>query len=586
MEWNLKIIYETEELFENDFNTLEDDIKNIESLKGKLNCFQGLKSYSEYNKKLEAKLDNLYSYAHMNKDLNQKDVEASKRYQRVFSKYMEVIQRLSFVEPELLKNKYDDVIAWCNKDEELKKSKYFYDRLFRNNRHIKSAKIEEIMARYNDVSSGYSQLYDNLLVADGKSVDVTLNDGSSINVNSANYAYYLGTLKLQDDRRRVFEAYYQKYDDYKKTLSSIYKGVIASEFAECKNRGYKSILESHLFTNNIDKKVYTNLINVAKNNNAPLKKYYSLKKKYLGLKNIYTYDRMIKLRESKKEYSFEEAKRLVLEADKKLGQDFYNKACKVMEDGRVSVMPKDGKTTGAYSTSTYDKGAFILLNHTNDLNSAFTLAHEAGHSIHSLYANEGQPFETHSYVIFTAEVASTFNEARFLDYMMEVTTDQNERIVLLQEAIEGLIATFYRQTLFADYELKAHTIYEKGGVIDEEVLSNIMKNLYKKYYGYDLGKEELKKYVWAYIPHLFHTPFYVYQYATSYSASQAIYMDVKNNVPGAFDKYINLLKSGGSDYPVELLKKAGVDLTTKEPFLAVVKRLDELVNELEIELKK
>jgi len=585
MEWNLKLIYKTEDEFEKDFLSLDDDLKKIEEFKGKLNNKESVKEYTIIENELERKLEKVYSYAHMNHDLNQKDLNSGKRFQKVYSKYMEIISRTSFVNPELLKNKYEDVMSWCN-DPVLKNSKYSFERLFRGNKYVKNSKIEEIMSRYNEVSSGYSRLYDDLLVADGKSVDVELSDGTSINVDSANYTYYLATLEKQDDRRRVFEAYYKKYDDNKNTLASIYKGVIAGEYANMKNRGYKSILESHLFDNNIDKKVYTSLISVAKNNNQPVKRYYNLKKKYLGLKNLYTYDRMIHLAESKMEYTYEESKRLVLEADKELGADFYDKAVKVMEDGRVSVMPKDGKTTGAYSTSTYQDGSFILLNHTNDLNSAFTLAHEAGHSIHSLYANETQPYETHDYTIFVAEVASTFNEARFLDYMMEKTTDKNERIVLLQNGIEGLIATFYRQTLFADYELEAHTIYENGGVIDEEVLSNIMKKLYKKYYGYDLDKEELKRYVWAYIPHMFHTPFYVYQYATSYSASQAIYLNVKNKVPGAFDKYINLLKSGGSNYPVELLKEAGVDLTTKEPFMAVVERLDSLVSQLEEELNK
>ena len=584
MEWNLKLIYENEELFENDLASLEDIIKNIEGLKGKLNNKDGFKEYAKYSKELDLKLDNLYTYANMNYDLNQKDINSGKRYQRVYTKYMDLISRLSFVDPELLKNKYEDMLSWCENDKELKPLTFYVKKLFRGNKHVKTAKIEEIMSRYNDSTSGYSNLYDKLLVADGKSVNVTLEDGNVIEVNSGNYTYYLGSLEKQEDRKKVFEAYYKQYENHKTTLAAIYKGVIAGEYAESKNRGYKSILESHLFNNNIDKKVYLSLINVAKNNSQGVKRYYNLKKKALGLRSIHSYDRMVAIAKSNKEYTFDEAKRLVLEADKELGDEFYNKALEVSSEGRISVLPKEGKTSGAYSTSTYDKGAFILLNHTNDLDSVFTLAHEMGHSIHSLFSNEAQPIETHSYVIFVAEVASTFNEARFLDYMMGVTKDKNERIVLLQQAIEGLISTFFRQTLFADYELQAHELYEKGEVIDDEVLSNIMKSLYKKYYGFDLDKEELKKYVWAYIPHMFHTPFYVYQYATSYSASQALYLNVKNNVPGAFDKYIELLKSGGSDYPVELLKKAGVDLTTKEPFMAVVKRLDDLVNQLEKEL--
>lgn len=583
-EWNLKLVYETEEAFEKDFNELSNDTKKIISLKGKLNNPLGLVEYAKAYRALDSRLNNVFIYAAMNHDLNQKDLVASKRYQKVYSKYMEIISSISFVDPEILKNKKEDVLNWCDSYDELKPLKYSLSNLFRLNKYVKSSKIEEIMSNYNGVISGYTNLYDNLVVADKNPAKAKLTDGSEIEVSMSNYTYLLGTLEKQEDRKIVFEALYNYYESHKKTLAQIYKGIMEGELADANNRGYKSILESKLYSNNIDKKVYTSLVSVARNYNAPLKRYYKLRKKYFKLNELHTYDRMLKFRTSNKEYTYDESKRLVLEADKELGNDFYNKAIEVMEDGRVSVYPSDGKSTGAYSNSTYDKGTFIMLNHTNDLNSAFTLAHEAGHSIHSMYSIEAQPYETYNYTIFVAEVASTFNEARFLDYMMKNTNDKNERIVLLQEAIDGLIATFYRQTLFADYELEAHTLFEKGEVIDEEVLSNIMKNLYKKYYGIDLETEELKKYVWAYIPHLFHSPFYVYQYATSYATSQAIYMNVKNNIPGAFDAYINLLKSGGSDYPVELIKKAGVDLTKKDAFMAVVNRLDELVSMLEKEL--
>ena len=583
--WDLTIFFKTEKDFEDEFLKVDQDIKNLESLKGKLNTKEGLLLYRDYQNQADLRLSNIFSYASMSKDLNQKNVDAMKRYSRVYSKYMEFVQKTSFIDPEILKNDKNEVEKWLSGDE-LKGFRRNILNLFRMNKYVKNAKIEGIMANYSDVTSSFSKLYDALVVGDNNPVKVTLTDGSVVDVNLANYTSLLTKLKNQEDRRLVFEGIYSYYDKHKKTLANIYRGLIAGEAAGCKNRGYKSILDSRLYYNNINKKVYTSLVSVAKNNNAPLKRYYNLKKKYFGLKNIYTYDRFLKFAESNTKYTFEESRRLVLEADKKFGPDFYNKAQEVTSEGRVSVYPSDGKSTGAYSTHSYDKGTFIMLNHTDDLNSAFTLAHEAGHSIHSMYSIEGQPYETHDYVIFVAEVASTFNEARFLDYLMENVKDKNERIVLLQEAIDGLIATFYRQTLFAAYEYEAHELYEKGEVIDEEVLSNIMAKLYKKIYGLDLDKEPLKKLVWCYIPHLFHTPFYVYQYATSYAASQAIYQNVRNNVPGAFDKYIELLKSGSSDFPVELIKKAGVNLEEKEAFMAVVNRLDELVTLLEKELEK
>lgn len=586
MEWDFKLIYKNEEEYEKDLKSLDDDLKIIDSLKGKLKELESFKLFNKTSNRIDAKIYNLYLYASLNHDLNQKDPVSAKRYQVMFSKYMEVIQRLSFVEPEILKIDKNLLLKWCTEIDELKPSYFAIEKIFRNNKYVKSAKIEEIMNRYNDVTSGYQQLYDKLCVADASAFDVELSDGSIVNVNHANYTNLLLTTKKQEDRKKIFESFYNYYESHKNTLASIYSGIIASEFAETKNRGYKSILDSKLYRNDINKNVVYNLISVAKNNTKPLRRYYALKKKYFKLKELHTYDRFLKFKESSQKYDYESSKRLVLDALSVFGNDFLNKANQALENGRVSVYPRDGKTIGAYSTGSYDKGTFIMLNHTDDLNSAFTLAHECGHSIHTLYSNEAQPFETHEYQIFVAEVASTFNEARFLDYLLEKTNDKDERIALLQEGIDGLIATFYRQTLFADFEIEAHKIYENGGVITEEALSSIMKKLYKKYYGIDLDTEPLKRLVWAYIPHLFHSPYYVYQYATSYSASLAIYEDVKNKKPNALNNYISMLKAGGSDYPINIIKKAGCDLTTKEPFLAVVKRLDELVDLLEEALGK
>ena len=270
---------------------------------------------------------------------------------------------------------------------------------------------------------------------------------------------------------------------------------------------------------------------------------------------------------------------MVLDACKSLGEDYYQHAYRALEDGRVSVYTTDGKRTGAYSTSLYKEGSFILLNHNDNLDSAFTVAHEAGHSIHSLYANEHQDEVNAGYTIFVAEIASTFNEQLFLDYVKSHSHSKNEKIVVLQQAIDNIISTFYRQTLFADYELQAHQLVEQKQPITAEALSNIMTDLYKKYYGISLKDEPYKENVWAYIPHFFHTPFYVYQYATSFAASLAIYENVKKDYKN-LDKYLEMLSMGGSTYPIEIVKTAGVDLTKPDAFLAVVHRMEELVEEL------
>ena len=585
MEWNLKLFYENENEFNNDITKFKEKLEEITKLSGKLHEKNSLKSYIRLFEEAEMLISKLYVYVNSAKDLNQKDLKNQERYSQIYSLYNEYIIKTSFVSPELLSIGKEKLLSLLD-EEDLKKMKYQVEKLYHNNLHVKDSNTENIMANYNEALGLFNKLYDDVCVVDYTGKDVKVSTGEKINVNHATYSYYLSTLKEQKDRKKVFESFYKYYYDHKSTLAGIYEGIMKAEMADVKNRGYKSILDSHLFGNNIDENVYLTLINTARNNNKPLKKYLKLRKELLNIKSYHTYDRFIDLVESKEEYPYDKAKKLVLEADKTMGEDFYKKACKVLEDGRVSVESRDGKYTGAYSNSTYNEGPIILLNHNNTLDSAFTIAHEAGHSIHTLYSNESQPYETANYTIFIAEIASTFNEQVFLDYMLKNTNDKNEKLVLLQNAIDGLIATFYRQTLFADYEYQAHKLVEDNKPVNDEVLSNIMIDLYKKYYGINIKPEKYKQYVWAYIPHFFHTPFYVYQYATSYSASMALYQDVKDKKEGAFDRYINLLRSGDSNYPVELAKEAGVDLTKKDTYLKVVNRLNELVDQFEKLIKE
>ena len=267
---------------------------------------------------------------------------------------------------------------------------------------------------------------------------------------------------------------------------------------------------------------------------------------------------------------------------KHLPAHFQDKAHEVLKEGFVDVYESDGKRSGAYSSSQANLHPYILLNYSNTLDDVFTLAHEAGHSIHTMYAQECQPARLQGYTIFVAEIASTFNEHMLLDYLLKSTSLTNEeKMILLQKQIDEIVGTFYRQTLFAQYELEVSKLIENNQPLNHEVLSSIMVKLYKDYYDMDIEKEEVKKYVWAYIPHLFYTPFYVYQYATSFAASLAIYENVKSNKEGALENYIKMLSMGGSTYPVDIVKVAGVDLTKVDAFKAVVNRMDELVSELE-----
>lgn len=577
MNWNLSLIYEDINKWEADFNKIDELVAQIEKFNGKLNTKEGLLEFLTIEEEFDKLISKLFTYAHMKHDLNQRDNEGASYYARIYSKYSQSMAKVSFTSPQILANGYETVKEWIKDKKEFH---YNLERLFRNQKHILDEKSEKLMANYGETISSISKLYDSLSVVDNRSVKVTLSDGKEYDINASNYRSYLGKLENQDDRRLVFEAVFKFYDDHKATFAGIYNGIMNSEKVSVKNRGYKNILESHLYNNNISEDVFHSLINTARYNCKPLKEYIRLRKDYFNLDTYHTYDRFLDFKKSDIKLDYEASKQLFFDAAKSLGDDFYNHATKVLESGRVSVYPADGKRTGAYSTGVYGVGPFILLNHTNTLDDAFTLAHEAGHSMHTMYSSENQPYQTHSYVIFVAEVASTFNEQLLLDHLLKTMTDPNEKIVVLQQAIDGLIGTFYRQALFANYEYEAHKLVEENKVVNSDSLSNIMIDLYKDYYDIDLKDEPYKDKVWAYIPHLFRTPFYVYQYATSFSASLAIYNKVKNKEENAFENYIKLLSAGGSDYPIEIIKLAGVDLSTEEPFKAVVNRLDELVKML------
>lgn len=583
--WNLEMIYPSVEDFKADLEIMKKEIEEYASFKATLNSLENVLKFFAFEEVTNKRISKLYTYASMTYDKNQKDQESLANYGMVYNVYSSLVAASSFASSELLAVGQATFEKWFAESPKLREYQYAIKKLFHNQKYIFDEKLELVMANYGPVSGAFNNLYDQLAVADNSSTDVTLSDGSVVSINESNFRNYLESLESQEDRRKVFEAVFKFYDKHKNTFAGIYSGIIQANIADVKNRGYKDVLSSYLYGNNIPTSVYESLVNTVKENTDVLKRYMNLRKKFFKLDSLHTYDRFLQFTKTDQKFSYEECKEMFFDSCKMIGEDFTKHAHQVLEDGRVDVFATDGKRTGAYSTGVYGVGPFILLNHNENLNDAFTVVHEAGHSMHTMYSSENQPYSTSDYVIFVAEIASTFNEQLFLDYLMEKCKDDNTKIALLQSAIDGLIGTFYRQTLFADYELQANRLAEAGETITATALSSIMKDLYLKYYGIDLNDEPYKENVWAYIPHFFHSPLYVYQYATSFAASLKIYDDVKNKVPGALDKYLGLLKSGGSDYPINLIAKAGIDLTTKDPFVAVVKRAEFLVSELEKLLK-
>ena len=575
-EWNLKEVYPSNKEIEKDKEFIYSKIEELKKFQGRLNNAEDVAAFFTLEKETEQVLEKLFACLSMNFDLNQKDLNAQMEMGKLQPLYMAYVSALSFVDEEIIKNKYEDFVEWSKKHEIIKEYLFSIRKTFDGASHVLTAKEEAIIANYSTVTGAFSSLYAMLENSDNKTLNVETSEGT-LAINKNNYTYYLGTLKSQEDRKKIFEALFEHYETHKNTFAAIYKGVIDKDIAMMKNRHYKTILETFLDHNKIPESVYLSLIETVRKHTEPLKEWIRLRKDFFHLKEYHTYDRILTMAHSDVKYDYEEAYNTVLKVLEVMGEDFVNHAKIAMKEEHVDVYPRDGKRSGAYSSQIQGYGPYILLNHTDDLNSLFTLIHECGHSIHTLYSLENQPYATKDYVIFVAEIASTFNEQLLLDYLLKNSDDKTLKIQALEQQIDSIVSTFYRQTLFADFEYQAHLKALNGEGLTYETLCNIMKELYLEYYGIDLETEPLKKFVWAYIPHLFNSPFYVYQYATCLSAAMEIYQNVKNNVPGAKEKYIEMLKLGGSMYPVDIVKKGGVDLTTSKPFEAVCNKLSELV---------
>ncbi len=586
MNWDLTKLYPSLKEWEKDYQLLSNDVEKLKTYQGKLNNFSSFKKYFLLQKDVGTKLLKAYQYVALASDLNKKDTEKAARVQRMMALFSNLRQATAFESPELISIGRETIDSFIDQDKELEEFRFSVDKLFRNQAHVLDKKSESLLANFSQYLTKGSEIYTALSIADNVDKTVTLTNGETITVTQGNFRSYLADLNEPVDRQKVFEAIFQKYKAHRNSYAQIYNAILQKNVAMMKNRNYSSVLESYLYGNNIPLSVYHNLVEVASSNTDPIKRYYKLRKEYLGLKKHHTYDRFMPLATSGTKYTFDEAKELFFESLVGLDEEFIQMAKSALEDGYVDVYEKDGKRTGAYSWSAINEHPFILLNYDDTLNYVFTVAHEAGHSMHSLFSAKYQPESLQNYTIFVAEIASTFNEHHLLDYFIKhKNASKEDKIMLLQQSIDDIIGTFYRQTLFATYELRAHKLAEQGKPITYETLSEIMIDLYKQYYDIDLTEERVKEYVWAYVPHLFHTPFYVYQYATSFAASLKLYEMVREDKQN-LKHHMNLLKSGGNDYPVNQVKKAGVDLTTKEPFMAVVNRLNELLDELELALKE
>jgi oligoendopeptidase F len=527
----------------------------------------------------------VWYFASLKYDEDQRDNQANARRQQVQILFAKASQASAWFNPELLQVPLTTVQAWMTVNAELAVYRFAIEDLYRQQEHVLDEKGEHLLSLSSRFSSTPNDAYAALSTADIKHPIVKLSFGSEMTLTYGQYRAVLATNRNQADRAAAFAAYHRLFEVNVNTYASLYNGVLQRDWFHAQARGYRTTLDAALHGNNIPPDVVNNLIETTKAGAEPLRRYHRLRKRVLGLESYHNYDGSIPLVEFDEKYPYEHVLEWLPASVEPLGDAYRSQLRDVLFGDWIDVYENPGKRSGAYSAPVYGVHPYMLLNYNDTLDAVFTLAHEMGHSMHTLLSNTHQPFVYSAYTIFVAEVPSTLSEMLFLEYMLSRATDDRERIVLLQHAIDGIVGTFYTQVLFADYELQAHRLAEQGRPVTADALSDIYFSLLKAYYGDALDYDELSRVTWARIPHFYSTPYYVYQYATCFASSAQIMKQLANGSATdrteAIERYLTLLKAGGSDHPMPLLQHAGVDLSKPATVRAVVDQLDGLVTKLE-----
>lgn len=529
----------------------------------------------------------VWYYASLLYDQDQRDNAANAKRQQVQILFAKWSQASAWFNPELLRIPLETVQAWMDARPDLAVYRFALEDLYRQQEHVLDDKGEHLLSLSSRFSTTPNDAYSALSTADMRFPTVELSAGT-VTLTYGQYRAVLATNRNQEDRARAFGEFHQLYEASINTYASLYNGVLQRDWFLSQARGYRSSLEAALHGNNIPTAVVENLIETTKRSTEPLRRYHRLRKKVLGLTRYASYDTAVPLVEFDRKYPYEEVAAWLPESVQALGAEYQRQLRGVMEGDWIDVYENAGKRSGAYSAPVYGVHPYMLLNHNDTLDAAFTVAHEMGHSMHTLLSHAHQPFVYAGYTIFVAEVPSTLNEALFLDHMLARAADRQERIVLLQHAIDNIAGTFYTQVLFADFELQAHRLVEQGRPVTADALSDIYFGLLQAYFGDALDYDDRARVTWSRIPHFFSTPFYVYQYATCFASSAQMMRQLtggsEQSRAAAVERYLDLLKAGGSDHPMTLLQRAGIDLSKPETVGAVVEQLDGLVARLEREL--
>jgi oligoendopeptidase F len=589
--WDLGHIYPGWPSWEADLGRLRALMDDYQELKGTLaDGPERILEASRQSDELGQLAYRVYQYPGLMQSQDTRDNDVQARLEQVRLALAAFRQATAWYTPELLQIDEATMQEWLDQTPELAPYRFGIEESYRMQSHVLDEDGERLLAFASTFNGTPSQTYSMLSDADVEFPTVTLSDGREVVASHANYSQGLHSLRRQEDREALFKAHFSIFDGSPNTYAAIYNGVLQRDWFMARARNYESTLEAKLDDDNIPVAVVEHLISTARDGNRPLQRYHRLRRRRLGVERYRYFDAYLPLAEVDWPLPYPSVGRRIVDSVAIFGPDYQRTVERAFSERWIDVYENEGKRSGAFSAGVYGVHPYMLLNYADTLNDAFTVAHEMGHTMHTVLSHETQPFATSSYSIFVAEVASMTNESLFRDLVLAEETDPARRVTLLQHAIDDIAAGFYRQAMFADFELQAHRAVEEGRPITAEGLQEIYLGVLRGFFGDALDDQEWYRNTWARIPHFFGSPYYVFQYATSKAAASLLHRRMTSgnghDRSATVESYLELLRSGGDDHPISQLAKAGVDFSTTEPIDALVAEADSLVTRLESELAK
>lgn len=579
-QWRLTDLYPSDQAWEEDFEQLKQLMPTLQNYKGRLTSAENLLACLKLQDQVSIKFDQLAGYAMMSKDQDNTNSVYQGFYDRIVGIGAELGSNLAYIEPEILALPEDTVRQWVEQTPELQVYSHYLDNILRMKPHTLPTEQEEILARASEMAQAASQIFRMFNNADLRFPTIRDEDGNEVELTHGRYLRFMES-KNRDVRRSAFEAMYSTYEQWKNTLATTYSSAVKRALFFARTRKYGSSLEVALDVDHVQPEVYHNLIKAIHDSLPLFYRYMRLRKKMLKLDELHMYDIYVPLvKDLDMEILPEQAVEMVKEGLAPLGEQYIKDLSRGLSEGWIDWFENKGKTSGAYSASVYRVHPYVLLNYENTVDNMFTLAHEMGHAMHSFYSDLNQEFINADYTIFVAEVASTVNECLVMNDLLAKTNDPKQKLYLLNHYLEQFRGTVFRQTMFAEFEMIVHDRIGQGIPMTADSLCKVYHELNQKYYGPDVVSDPYIAMEWARIPH-FYRPFYVYKYATGFSAAVALTQQILTERSPAVTRYLDFLKSGGSDYPLNLLKKAGVDMTTPEPIVKAIEVFGSLIDQME-----